>query len=375
MSFEIRGVNDTAVVVHSWPSGSAWPLKRSPSSNPGEGLYTDMNAIRRTRIWTTSTPPMWTSGTGEDHHRGGPEHRVPEGDCPLHCGGPADTQAFLRSVFPQLSVLPEIPEEVTFVTTQELEDRYPRLHPQGAGERLCEGAPGDLPHGHRRQAEVRQAPRRPGPPDYDDWNLNGDLLCWGQRQRPGHRAVLHGHPGEPRIPGQAAHPGRLRRAPGAALPQNAPERPAPPDHGRRHRPVPAVHAAPWARPISARSRCPYGTRARWRPVTHRASSYCKSRSGPCPDKRFCRRQKPWRRANSFRPEHLNLSGTPSGPGRMGTRPISARSRCPYGTRARWRPVTHRASSYCKSRSGPCPDKRFCRRQKPWRRANSFRPSI
>ena len=35
VSFDIRGVNDTAVVVHSLA-----------------------------RIWTTSTPPMWTSGTG-----------------------------------------------------------------------------------------------------------------------------------------------------------------------------------------------------------------------------------------------------------------------------------------------------------------------
>ena len=48
------------------------------------------------------------------------------------------------------------------------------------------------------------------------------------------------------------------------------------------------------------------------------------------------------------PEHLNLSGTPSGPGRMGTRPISARSRCPCGTRAPWRPATRRASSCCNS---------------------------
>ena len=115
-----------------------------------------------------------------------------------------------------------------------------------------------------------------------------------------------------------------------------------------------------------------------------------------PYKRFCRRQKPWRtpsRSEAFRsatarraalsaemaeftsPEHLNLSGTPSGPGRMGTRPISARCRCPCGMRIPWRPATRRGSSYCKCRSGPCPDKRFCLRQKPWRRANLLRPSI
>ena len=92
-------------------------------------------------------------------------------------GALRDTQAFLRSVFPQLSVLPELPEEVTFVTSQELEDLYPdftakerenafvREHPAtfliGIGGKLRSGKP------HDGRA-----------PDYDDWSLNGDLLCW-----------------------------------------------------------------------------------------------------------------------------------------------------------------------------------------------------
>ena len=63
VSFDIRGVNDTAVVVHSLAKWKRLALKRY-QFHPGEGLYTDMNAIRGTRIWTTSTPPMWTSGTG-----------------------------------------------------------------------------------------------------------------------------------------------------------------------------------------------------------------------------------------------------------------------------------------------------------------------
>jgi len=80
-------------------------------------------------------------------------------------------------VFPQLSVLPKLSPEVTFVTGQELEDLYPALtskerehafvkeHPttfiMGIGGKLRSGQP------HDGRA-----------PDYDDWNLNGDLLCW-----------------------------------------------------------------------------------------------------------------------------------------------------------------------------------------------------
>ena len=46
VSFEINRVEDTAQVVHSWPSGKRLALKRY-QFHPGEGLYTDMNAIRR----------------------------------------------------------------------------------------------------------------------------------------------------------------------------------------------------------------------------------------------------------------------------------------------------------------------------------------
>ena len=95
----------------------------------------------------------------------------------------ADTQSFLHSVFPQLSVLPKLPGEVTFITSQELEDLYPdyndkerenafvKDHPVtfliGIGGKLASGKP------HDKRA-----------PDYDDWDLNGDLLVWdsvGQR--------------------------------------------------------------------------------------------------------------------------------------------------------------------------------------------------
>ena len=49
VAFDIRGVSDTAVVVHSLAKWKRLALKRY-QFHPGEGLYTDM--------------PMWTSGTG-----------------------------------------------------------------------------------------------------------------------------------------------------------------------------------------------------------------------------------------------------------------------------------------------------------------------
>jgi len=88
-----------------------------------------------------------------------------------------DTQTTLRSVYPQLTVLPLIDPDVSFVTTQELEDLYP-----------------DLTAKERENAYVKEHPTtflmqiggalRSGQPhdgrapDYDDWSLNGDILVW-----------------------------------------------------------------------------------------------------------------------------------------------------------------------------------------------------
>ena len=74
---------------------------------------------------------------------------------------------------------PELERQVTFVTAQELEDRYPDLTPKerehafvrehhttfiiGIGGALRSGKP----HDGRS-------------PDYDDWTMNGDILFWNE---------------------------------------------------------------------------------------------------------------------------------------------------------------------------------------------------
>ena len=176
--FDIPGVGGKdAEVVHSLAKWKRLALKRY-QFHPGEGLYTDMNAIRRDEDLDnlhSAYVDQWDWEkiiTAEDRNLDYLKNTVR-----AIVGALRDTQAFLRSVFPQLSVLPELPGEVTFVTSQELEDLYPdftakerenafvREHPVsfliGIGGKLRSGKP------HDGRA-----------PDYDDWNLNGDLLCW-----------------------------------------------------------------------------------------------------------------------------------------------------------------------------------------------------
>ena len=88
-----------------------------------------------------------------------------------------DTQDTMQSIYPVLQRLPKLERNVTFISSQELEDRYPNLTPKerenviteeyktvfiiGIGEKLRSGKP------HDGRA-----------PDYDDWQLNGDILFW-----------------------------------------------------------------------------------------------------------------------------------------------------------------------------------------------------
>ena len=177
VSFDVNGVEDTAQVVHSLAKWKRLALKRY-QFQVGEGLYTDMNAIRRDEELDhlhSAYVDQWDWEKvirAEDRNTEYLQNTVRSIVSAL-----ADTQYFLRTVFPQLSVLPQLTNDIAFVTSQELEDLYPTLtgkerenafvkdHPvtflMGIGGKLRSGKP------HDGRA-----------PDYDDWNLNGDLLVW-----------------------------------------------------------------------------------------------------------------------------------------------------------------------------------------------------
>ena len=93
-------------------------------------------------------------------------------------GAVESTRRTLMAVFPELTAsrLGRL-DQVTFVTTQELEDRWPDYTPKGrenaiakeAGTVFLMGIGGALASGKPHDGRA---------PDYDDWALNGDLLCW-----------------------------------------------------------------------------------------------------------------------------------------------------------------------------------------------------
>jgi aspartate--ammonia ligase len=87
------------------------------------------------------------------------------------------TQTTLRSIYPGLNALPPISPELSFVTTQELEDRYPDKTPKERENAYVKDHPSTflLEIGGALQSGKKHDGRAP---DYDDWTLNGDLLVW-----------------------------------------------------------------------------------------------------------------------------------------------------------------------------------------------------
>ena len=143
---------------------------------PGSGLYTDMNAIRRDEEldnlhsvyvdqWDWEKvilPEQRTLSTLRDTVR-------------TIYKALQSTQYKLTLAFP--SLVGRWPKEITFVTTQELEDRWPDLTPKQREDAICKE------HGAVCLMQIGGALKSGKPhdgraPDYDDWDMNCDILVW-----------------------------------------------------------------------------------------------------------------------------------------------------------------------------------------------------
>ena len=175
VSFEIPSAGVTAEVVHSLAKWKRMALYRY-DFRTGKGLYTDMNAIRRDEEldnlhsvyvdqWDWEKVIM-----AEDRNVGYLKSTVED---IVSCA--IQTLEVVRQKYARIEM--QLYPEVTFITTQELEDKYPSLTPKEReyafvkehktvfimqiGDKLASGKP------HDGRA-----------PDYDDWTLNGDIFFY-----------------------------------------------------------------------------------------------------------------------------------------------------------------------------------------------------
>ena len=178
VSFDVPAIGAEAEVVHSLAKWKRLALKRY-GFTVGHGLYTDMNAIRRDEeldnihsiyVDQWDWEKIITPETRTIEYLQLIVRAIVRAIC--------DTNDQLRVRFPQLTT--KLEREVTFITSQELEDLYPDLKTGSEREKafvkehhtaFIMQIGGKLRSGNRHDGRA---------PDYDDWQLNGDLFFWDE---------------------------------------------------------------------------------------------------------------------------------------------------------------------------------------------------
>lgn len=175
VSFEVPSIGDEAAVVHSLAKWKRLALKRY-DFHVGKGLYTDMNAIRRDEevdnIHSVYVD-QWDWEKVIDRSMRNEEYL--KSVVKKIVSAVASTNNALRYEFPELEC--KISPEVSFITTQELEDMYPSLTPKERENAYVKEHPTTFLMKIGRELNGGQ-PHDGRAPDYDDWDLNGDILIW-----------------------------------------------------------------------------------------------------------------------------------------------------------------------------------------------------
>lgn len=176
VAFDVKSLDsETVEVVHSLAKWKRMALKRY-GFKIGEGLYTDMNAIRRDEdadnlhsIYVDQWD--WEKSIAQqDRTLDTLVSTVKKIYAVIR-----DTELAVYQRYPQFA--PSLPQDIYFISTQELEDRYPDLDPKGREDAICKEKKavfiskiGDL-----LQSGIKHDGRAP---DYDDWQLNGDIVVY-----------------------------------------------------------------------------------------------------------------------------------------------------------------------------------------------------
>ena len=180
VSFDILRSDIRAEVVQSLAKWKRYALKRY-DFHPGKGLYTDMNAIRRDEDELDNLHSVYVDQwdwekviTREDRKLSYLQDTVRNIVTAI-----CDTQDTMQAIYPQLQSLGKLRREVSFVTALELEERWPDKTPKDRedaylwenGTAFIQGIGGALRSGKPHDGRA---------PDYDDWDLNGDILVWNE---------------------------------------------------------------------------------------------------------------------------------------------------------------------------------------------------
>ena len=176
VSFDIKEQDGSvAEIVHSLAKWKRYALKNY-NFHSGEGLYTDMSAIRRDED-TDNIHSLYVDQwdwekviSKEERNTETLQYTVRKVYRALK-----DTEEYISRRYNYID--PLLPDDIFFITTQELEDLYPDLTTKEREKAIAKekGAVfiskigGVLASGERHDGRA---------PDYDDWELNGDIIVY-----------------------------------------------------------------------------------------------------------------------------------------------------------------------------------------------------
>ncbi|MGM9618378.1 MAG: aspartate--ammonia ligase [Oscillospiraceae bacterium] len=175
VQFDIPDVKMDAVVVHSLAKWKRLALKQY-GFHPGKGLYTDMNAIRRDEevdnlhsVYVDQWD--WEKVISREERTVDFLKQTVRAIVQAVC----ETSEAVNVAFPSIRV--KLDREVFFITTQELEDMYPDKTPKEREDAICREHHSVflMQIGKTLRSGIKHDGRAP---DYDDWELNGDILMW-----------------------------------------------------------------------------------------------------------------------------------------------------------------------------------------------------
>ncbi|WP_373598474.1 aspartate--ammonia ligase [Paraclostridium bifermentans] len=175
VSFEVTDMKKTAEIVHSLAKWKRMALKKYGFSL-GKGIYTDMNAIRKDEeldnihsIYVDQWD--WELIINKSDRNIESLKEIVSKIYSVF----KETEEHVCDIYPEVKKM--LPKEITFITSQELLDMYPGLTPKERENKIVKekGAVFLMQIGKVLSSGDKHDGRSP---DYDDWDLNGDILFY-----------------------------------------------------------------------------------------------------------------------------------------------------------------------------------------------------
>jgi aspartate--ammonia ligase len=176
VAFDVLDMNRAeAQIVHSLAKWKRLALERY-KVKVNKGIYTDMNAIRRDEVMDNLHSIYvdqwdWEKIITKEDRTEETLNDIVETIYTVF----KETEHYITGLYPDLTAF--LPEEITYISAQELEDLYPDFTSQEREHIICKDKKavfiskigGLMISGERHDGRA---------PDYDDWSLNGDIVFW-----------------------------------------------------------------------------------------------------------------------------------------------------------------------------------------------------